>query len=128
MKSSSQYPVPSTQFPVRSARFLTTMKRQDQWQPVLDAELQKWNAKSLAELVNELQVEQAYEVEFGGKRYQVEVQLLENTQKYLHVGVDVDDSSMPASLRPLGSVLFARNRAAKKASKHNARDSYSLLR
>ncbi len=28
----------------------------------------------------------------------VEVQLLENTQKYLHVGVDVDDGSMPASL------------------------------
>jgi hypothetical protein len=47
--------------------------------------------------------EQAYEVEFGGKRYQVEVQLLENTQKYLHVGVDLDDSSMHASLRPLGS-------------------------
>ena len=69
--SSSQYPVAS-----EICTVFNTMKRQEQWQPVLDAELQKWNTKTLAELVNELQVEQAYEVEFGGKQYQVEVQLL----------------------------------------------------
>ena len=90
------------------------MKRQEQWQPVLDAELQKWNTKTLAELVNELQVEQAYGVEFGGKRYQVEVQLLENTQKYLHVDVDVDDDSMPASLRPLGSSFIREKQGGEK--------------
>lgn len=114
MKSSSQYPVPSTQFSVRSARFLNIMKRQVQWQPVLDAELKKWNAKSWADLVNEVQVEQAYKVEFGGRRYQAEVRLLKNTQKYLHVGVDVDDGSMPASLRPLGSGFIREKQGGEK--------------
>ena len=32
-----------------------------------------------------------YEVEFEGKKYQVEVDLLENTERYLHVEVSVDD-------------------------------------
>ena len=42
-------------------------------------------------------------VEFEGKKYQVEVQLLENTDKYVHVSVAVDDGSIPASFRPLSS-------------------------
>jgi hypothetical protein len=79
------------------------MKHREQWRPVLDAEVKKWSAKSLAELVAELPDEQAYEIEFDGKTYQVEVQLLENTKKYLHVGVSVDDGGVPASFRPLSS-------------------------
>ncbi len=46
---------------------------------------------------------EAYQVEGDGKKYTVEVQLLENTDKYVHVAVDVDDSSIPASFRPLSS-------------------------
>ncbi len=79
------------------------MKRREQWRPVLDAEVKKWSAKSSAELVAELPEEQAYEVEVGGKQYQVEVRLLENTRKYVHVGVFVDDGSVPASFRSLSS-------------------------
>jgi hypothetical protein len=79
------------------------MKRREQWQPVLDAELKKWSSKSCKELVVELSDVQAYQVEFEGKEYTVEVQLLENTDKYVHVGVDVDDGSIPASFRPLSS-------------------------
>lgn len=44
--------------------------------------------------------EQCYEVEFGSEKYQVEVKLLDNTDEYLHVGVFVDDGTLPASLRP----------------------------
>jgi hypothetical protein len=44
---------------------------------------------------------QAYEIEFDSKKYQVEVELLENTEQYLHVMVAVDDGSLPASIRPL---------------------------
>jgi len=40
-------------------------------------------------------------VEFESKRYQVEVQLLENTENYLHVMVAVDDGGLPASILPL---------------------------
>jgi hypothetical protein len=79
------------------------MNRREPWRPVLDAELKKWSTKSCAELVAELPDGQAYEVEFDGKTYQVEVHLLENTDKYAHVGVSVDDGSVPASFRPLSS-------------------------
>jgi hypothetical protein len=78
------------------------MKRREQWRPVLDAEAHRWKAKPYDQLVRELTEEQAYEVEFEGKAYQVEVQLLEDTDKYLHVGISVDDGSIPASFRPLG--------------------------
>jgi hypothetical protein len=53
--------------------------------------------------------EQAYAVEFEGKAYQLEVQLLEDTDKYLHVGISVDDGSIPVSFRPL-SESFIREK------------------
>jgi hypothetical protein len=85
------------------------MNLREQWRPVLDAELRLWRAKSYTKLIAELSDVQSYEVEFEGKRYQVEVHLLENTDKYVHVGVDVDDGSIPASLRPL-SESFIREK------------------
>ena len=65
--------------------------------------MKKWSAKSCAELVRELSDPQAYQCEFQGKQYTIEVELLENTDKYVHVGVDVDDGSIPASFHPLSS-------------------------
>jgi hypothetical protein len=79
------------------------MNSREQWQPVLDAEAKRWRAKSCTELTAELSNVKAYEVELEGKRYQVEVQLLENTDEYVHVSVAVDDGSIPASFRPLSS-------------------------
>ena len=43
----------------------------------------------------------AYEIEVESKKYQVEVQLLENTNAYVHVVVEVDDGSLPPSITPL---------------------------
>ncbi len=85
------------------------MKRRERWRPVLDVEAQRWKAKSYNELVDDLAKEQAYEVEFEGKAYQVEVVILEDTAKYLHVGIFVDDGSIPASFRPL-SESFIRDK------------------
>jgi len=65
--------------------------------------MKKWSAKSCAELLCELSDAQAYQLEFQGEQYTIEVQLLENTDTYVHVGVSVDDGSFPASLRPLSS-------------------------
>ncbi len=79
------------------------MKRREQWRPVLDMELKRWSAKSSEQLLTELAELQAYETEFENKKYQVEVEILENTEKYVHVGVAVDDGSLPGSLRPLSS-------------------------
>jgi len=86
------------------------MKRREQWRPVLDAEVKQWSAKSCADLVDELRKEQAYEVGFEGKKYQVEVQLLENTDEYVHVSVGVDDGSIPASFGPLSSSFVRKKR------------------
>ena len=79
------------------------MKRREQWRPVLDAELKRWRAKSSEQLLAELRDEQAYEIEFENKMYQVEVEILENTDKYVHVLVAVDDGTLPAALLPLSS-------------------------
>jgi hypothetical protein len=79
------------------------LKRREQWRPVLDAEVERWSAKSYEQLTAELTDVQVYEVMFNSKSHQVEVEILENTDKHLHVGVSVDDGSVPASFRPLSS-------------------------
>jgi hypothetical protein len=68
---------------------------------VLTAETKRWSAKSCEELLVELSDLQAYEVVVGAKRFQVEVEILENTEKYVHVMVAVDDGTLPASIHPL---------------------------
>jgi hypothetical protein len=77
------------------------MNRRTEWQKILDAEVRRWSAMSCEELISRLGDVQCYEVEFESKTYQVEVELLENTEKYIHVMVGVDDGSLPASISPL---------------------------
>jgi hypothetical protein len=85
------------------------MNRREQWRPVLDAEVKKWSAKSCAELIADLRDVRAYQVELDGKKYTIEVQLFEDTHKYVHVCVAIDDGSIPASFRPL-SESFIREK------------------
>lgn len=80
---------------------VAAMSRREQWRKVLDSEVQRWSAKSCEDLISELRDIQAYDVERDSKTYQVEVQLLENTETYLHIMVAVDDGSLPASFLPL---------------------------
>ena len=61
-----------------------------------------------AQLLARLDVEQCYEVEVGCTKCQVEVELLENTDRYIHVGVSVDDGSLPASFRPVSSSFIRK--------------------
>ncbi|HSP66945.1 MAG TPA: hypothetical protein VLN48_04415 [Bryobacteraceae bacterium] len=78
------------------------MSLREEWRKVLDSEVQRWSAMSWSQLVSELRGGlQAYQVEFESKQYNVEVELLENTEQYLHVVVAVDDGSLPASISPL---------------------------
>jgi|ERR1051326_3049716 hypothetical protein len=71
--------------------------------PVLDAELRRWNAKSCDQLLAELRDVLTYETEFDGRTYQVEVEILENTERYIHVMVAVDDGTLPSSICPLSA-------------------------
>lgn len=55
------------------------------------------------QLISALSDEQVYEIEFESKKYQVEVQLVENTDNYVHVIVSVDDGHWWRAMRPLSS-------------------------
>lgn len=79
------------------------MNRPETWRPVLDAEIERWEANTHEQLIAELEKTVTYEVEFDSKKYQVEVQFLENTDRYLHIGVAVDDASLWGAMRPLSS-------------------------
>ena len=76
------------------------MGRREEWRKVLDAEVRRWSTLSCEELVSKLTDRQVYEVQLDSKTYQVEVELLEDTDRYLQVMVAVDDGSLPASLSP----------------------------
>lgn len=69
---------------------------------------------SCEQLIFELRDVHSYAVELHSKTYQVEVQLLENTESYLHIMVAVDDGSLPKSLVPL-TETFIRSKSPRTA-------------
>jgi hypothetical protein len=75
--------------------------KKEQWQEVLCAELKRWRAKNREQLLADLEEAQTYVVEFENRKYQIEVEILENTEKYVHVAVSVDDGTIPDSIHPL---------------------------
>ena len=87
---------------------MAAMKQQEQWRPVLEAEMKRWSAMSCAQLASQLADVRTYEVEFDSKKYQIEVQILENTDGYVHVGVAVDDGHFWRAMRPLSSSFICR--------------------
>jgi hypothetical protein len=82
--------------------------RRKEWQKVLHSEMSRWSAMSWEQLISELRDVQIYEVERDSETYQVEVELLENTERYLHVMVAVDDDNLPASLRPVTETFICK--------------------
>jgi hypothetical protein len=85
------------------------MGRRDEWQKVLDRELARWSALTAEDLVMQLASGREYEVKRNSKTYQVEAQILEDTPRYVHVMVSVDDGVLPDSLSPV-SESFIRER------------------
>jgi hypothetical protein len=84
------------------------MNRRQTWRKVLDREVQRWSAMPCDQLLSELGDLKVYEVEHESKNYQVEVEILENTETYVHVLVAVDDGSLPASMRPESQSFICR--------------------
>ena len=74
--------------------------RRRQWRHVLETEMTRWSGMTAGELIEALRELQNYEIEFEGKIFQVEVQLLENTERYVHVGLAVDDGALPRAIVP----------------------------
>ena len=63
---------------------------------------------SFEQLVNELEETRAYETEVESKRYQLEVQLLEKTDAYVHVLVSVMDGSLRSFIVPLNGSFICK--------------------
>ncbi len=77
------------------------MGRRDEGNRVLAIELERWNAKPWSRLRSDLgDGNVAYAVIVDSKTYQVEVDLLEDTEAYLHVSIAVDDGALPAAIAP----------------------------
>jgi len=72
---------------------------------------------SWKQLVSRLPDEQTYEVEFESKKYQVAVQMLENTDSYVHVVVAVDDGHFWRATHPLSSSFICKKDSLTKDSK-----------
>jgi hypothetical protein len=77
------------------------MNRREEMERVLSAQSDRWSSMSPEQLTAELRELQAYQVEDGTQTYQFEVELLENTDTYIHVLVAVDDGRIPYSITPL---------------------------
>ena len=90
-----------------------TVRRRERWRSVLELEVQRWSAHSYEFLIDALLELDNYTVERDSRTYQVEVQLLETTDAYVHVSVSVDDGKLPASLVP-ATATFVVKRVLKK--------------
>jgi hypothetical protein len=80
--------------------------------PVLNAEVERWSKKSCDELLGELKTVQAYEIKTDAGSFQVEIDLLENTDSYVQVMVAVDDGRLPMAMRPLTGTFICHRGAA----------------
>jgi hypothetical protein len=96
------------------------MGRRAESQKVLDVEVTRWSGKSPEHLINELREIRTYQVEAGSKQYQVEVELLENTEDYVHVTVGVDDGSFGRSVVPLTHSFIKQKGEANRESPSKA--------
>jgi hypothetical protein len=89
------------------------MTRRERWRRVLAIELERWSAMTPEQLASASDEERVYEVELDSKTYQVEVEILENTEDYLHVMVAVDDGTLPASMAPETQSFICNKKARK---------------
>jgi hypothetical protein len=89
------------------------MSRRDEWNRVLAIELERWKAKPWSQLLADVgDGNVAYEVVIDPKTYQVEVDLLEDTQTYLHVSVAVDDGTLPGAIVPASRSFIVKKTSA----------------
>lgn len=84
------------------------MSRREEEQKVLDSEMARWSAMSWEELATQLREVREYQIEMESKKYQVEVQLLENREDYIQVSVSVDDGSLLGSMLPITHSFIKR--------------------
>jgi hypothetical protein len=71
--------------------------------------MRRWSALSYDQLISRLSTTEVYEVEHDFKKYQVEIEILEKREDYVHVAVSVDDGSLPSSIWPATESFIRKN-------------------
>ena len=84
------------------------MSRRNEWRTVLGAEVRRWSSIPYDQLILELRAPAVYEVELDSKMYQVEVEILSETDRWVQVIVAVDDGTLPASIVPVTDVFICQ--------------------
>lgn len=84
------------------------MRIREQMREVLDNQMRLWSAKTSGQLITDLKETQNYQVNENSITYQVEVDLLENTEEYVHVGIAIDDGHLLSSIFPLSASFIVR--------------------
>ena len=80
----------------------------EKWREALESEMKRCSGMSCAQVIPLLFDVQTYEVEIESAKYQVEVQLLENNDSYIHDGVAVDDGHFSRAMHPISSSFICR--------------------
>lgn len=84
------------------------MKNREQLRKILENEIKLWSAKPWEQLLADLSDSQDYQIHVDSHTYQVEVDLLENTDEYVHVGIGVDDGRLPSSIFPVSDSFILK--------------------
>jgi hypothetical protein len=85
------------------------MTRCEQWRTILDAEMKRWEAKSCEQLIFELTSHiVTYERKLNSKKCQFEVQLVEDTETYVHVLIAVDEARLWGAMHPWSSSFIRK--------------------
>ncbi len=87
------------------------LSRKEKCRPALEAEVARWLAMPWEQIVAELAEVKAYETTVDGRTYQIEVELLENTDAYVHVIVCADDGTFPSGYSPLSASFVLDKRS-----------------
>jgi hypothetical protein len=84
------------------------MTDRKKWREVLEREVAFWSEKTYEQLVAELPSTKAYQVRVDSVEYNVEVELIENTESYIHVTVGVDDGRLPSAVFPVSDSFILK--------------------
>jgi hypothetical protein len=87
----------------------------DMREPILEAEIKEWSAKSCDELLAELSGGSCYPATFGTKTFQCEVQIVENTDAFLRLAILIDDGTEWGALKPFGGDFIVQKGETPKA-------------
>jgi hypothetical protein len=82
------------------------------WSEILSEETVCWSSKSYDQLMRELREPRAYEVRRGEATFQVEVEILDKSDRFVQVSVAVDDGVLPRAMFPVSRNFRVRRPCA----------------